>query len=186
LKRKNITIDYLINNAGYGINGDYADIPWQKEVEMFNLNMLALAYFTKMFANEMKQRGTGRILNVASTASFQPGPFMAGYCATKAFVLSLSEAINYELKGTGVTVTTLCPGVTDTNFHQVANSDNTILSKLFTHSSAEDVAKYGYKIMMKGKSYGVQGFWNKMVILSTRFSTRNMVTMISGMLLKSK
>jgi uncharacterized protein len=186
LKRNNVAIDFLVNNAGFGINGNYSEIPWQKEVEMFNLNMLTLAYFTKVFAGDMKQRGAGKILNVASTASFQPGPFMAGYCASKAFVLSLSEAVNYELKGTGVSVTTLCPGVTDTNFHEVANSANTFMSKFFTHAAAEEVAKYGYQLMMKGKTYGVHGFWNKILILSTRFGTRNMVTMTSAGILKSK
>jgi uncharacterized protein len=186
LKEKNITIEYLVNNAGFGINGEYTDIPWLKEVEMFNLNMMSLAYFTKVFAKDMKQRKSGKILNVASTAAYQPGPYMAGYCATKAFVLSLSEAINFELKGSGVSITTLSPGMTDTNFHEVANTKNTILSKLFPHAKAADVARYGYKIMMRGKSSGVHGFGNKLVILSTRFSPRNMVTMVSAKLLKSK
>ena len=186
LKRNGITIDYLVNNAGFGIDGEYTDIPWQKEVEMFNLNMLTLAYFTKVFAKDMKERKNGKILNIASTGAFQPGPYMAGYSATKAFVLSLSEAINYELKGSGVSITTLCPGVTDTNFHEVANSVDTIMSKLLPHAKAEDVASYGYKIMMKGKSSGVQGFGNKLVILLSRFSPRNMVTMVTGKLLKGK
>jgi len=186
LKRKGTTIEYLVNNAGFGINGDYTDIPWQKEVDMFNLNMLSLAFLTKAYAKDMKERKSGKILNVASTASFQPGPFMAGYCASKAFVLSLSEAIHYELKETGVTVSTLCPGVTDTNFHEVANSGKSVLNRFFPSASAEDVARYGYKIMMKGKSYGVPGFWNKMVISSNRFGPRSMVTMIAGKLMQRK
>lgn len=181
---KNIKIEFLVNNAGFGINGDFTEISWEKEFQMYNLNMLALAYFTKVFAKDMKLKGFGRILNVASTGSFQPGPFMAGYCATKAFVLSLSEAVNYELEKSNVSVTTLCPGVTDTKFHQNAATENTKMSKFLSHATAEQVAKYGYKIMMKGKSMGVYGLSNKFVISSVRFSTRKITTAFAAMLLK--
>jgi len=164
IKKKNIVIDYVINNAGFGINNEYTDISWEKELEMFNLNMLTLSYFTKVFAKDMKQRGYGRILNVGSTGSFQPGPYMAGYCATKAFILNLSEAVNYELKGTGVSVTTLCPGVTNTSFSDVAGSNNNLLVKMTRGANPAGVARYGFKIMMKGKYSGIPGFMNKLMV----------------------
>jgi len=186
IKSRNITVDYLINNAGFGINGDYVDIDWQKEQEMFNLNMMTVAYFTKMFAKDMKNSGFGRILNLGSTGSFQPGPNMAGYCATKAFVLNLSQAVNYELKGTNVVVSTLCPGVTDTKFHAVAQTGATIMSKLLTHAKPADVAKYGFKLMMKKKTLGVHGLLNKFMVFSNRFTSRAIITAVAGGLMKKK
>lgn len=185
IRSRNLKIDYVINNAGFGINGEYTDIAWDKELEMFNLNMLTLAYFTKVFAKEMKARNYGRILNLGSTGSFQAGPFMAGYCATKAFVLSLSEAANYELRGTNVRVSTLCPGVTDSKFHSVANTEKTMMSKFLSHATPQQVALYGCRLMMKGKPLGIQGFANNFMILSNRFASRRMVTAISGKLLKT-
>lgn len=186
LKTKNISVDYLVNNAGFGINDDYINIDWQRENEMFNLNMITLAYLTKVFAKDMVSRKFGRILNLGSTGSFQAGPYMAGYCATKAFVLSISEAINYELKGTNVSVSTLCPGVTDTKFHSVAQTGNTILSKLFSHAQPKDVAKYGFKLMMNSKSMGIHGFTNRLIVFSNRFSSRNLLIAFSGKMLKRK
>jgi len=184
LKQQNILVDYLVNNAGFGINNKYLENDWQREQEMFYLNMITVAYFTKMFAKDMLGRKFGRILNVGSTGSFQPGPYMAGYCATKAFVLSLSEAINYELKGTDVSVTTLCPGVTDTKFHSVANTENTSMSRLLTHAKPINVANFGFKIMMKKKSFGVHGIMNKALVFFNRFAPRYALVAISGRLLK--
>ena len=185
IKSRRLKIDYVINNAGFGINGEYTDIAWGKELEMFNLNMLTLAYFTKVFAKEMKASNYGRILNVGSTGAFQAGPYMAGYCATKAFVLSLSEAVNYELRGTNVKVSTLCPGVTDSKFHAVANTEKTMMTKFLSHATPHEVALYGYKLMMKSKPLGIQGVANKVMIMSNRFATRRMVTAIAGKLLKT-
>lgn len=185
IQAKGITIDFLVNNAGFGINGEYTDIPWERELEMFNLNIITLAYFTKMFAKDMKTRGFGKILNLGSTGSFQPGPYMAGYCATKAFVLSLSEATNFELKGTGVSVTTLCPGVTKTKFHDVANTGKTLMSGLLSQATPQEVAEYGFKLMMKNKPYGIHGFINKLMIFMVKISPRNMVTAISAKFLKA-
>jgi short-subunit dehydrogenase len=183
---RGISIDYLVNNAGFGIDEEYTEIPWQRELEMFNLNMITLAYFTKVFAKDMKSRGFGKILNLGSTASFQPGPYMAGYCATKAFVLNLSEAVNYEMKGTGVSVTTLCPGVTKTKFHEVAQTGKTLMSKFLTQANPEEVAKYGFTLMMKGKSYGIHGIMNKIMIFSDRLASRKMIIAVSAKLLKGK
>lgn len=184
LQSKNINIQYLINNAGFGLNGNYADIEWSRELQMFNLNMITLAYFTKMYAKEMQRAGFGRILNVGSTGSFQPGPYMAGYCASKAFVLSLSEAVNYELRGTNVRVSTLCPGVTDTKFHTQAQTGSTVMSRLLAHAKPEEVAEYGIKLMFKGKSMGIHGFSNKMIISSNRLTCREMSTALAGKMLK--
>jgi short-subunit dehydrogenase len=186
IKSKNIIIDYMINNAGFGIDGDFTENPWEKELEMMNLNMITLAYFTKIFAKEMKSRGSGRIMNIGSTGSFQPGPHMAVYSATKAFVLNLSEAVNYELKGTGVTVTTICPGVTNTGFHDAAGTNGTILMKILPHAKPDKVALFGFNKMMKGKSLGIPGIVNKVMIFSDRFASRAIVTSLVARLLSKK
>lgn len=183
LTEKDISVSYLINNAGFGINSKYINSCWDAEYQMYNLNMITLAYFTQIFAKDMTSRNFGRILNIGSTASFQPGPFMAGYCATKAFVLSLSEAVNNELKGTNVRVSTLCPGITDTQFHTVARTETSKLSKLLPHASAKEVAEYGFSIMMKGKSVGIHHLFNKLMIFSVRFTPRSIVTAMSGKLM---
>ena len=184
LKNKSVSIDYVVNNAGFGLHGSLTETSWQRELEMINLNMVTLTYLTKMFAADMKKIGWGRILNVASTGSFQPGPFMAVYCATKAYVLSLSEALNTELKGSGVVISTLCPGVTDTGFHEIADTANTTLLKRSRHASAKEVAEYGYRLMMKRKSVGVHGFMNRAMVFSLRFTPRNAVTVIASLLMK--
>lgn len=185
LKDQGVAIDFLINNAGFGIDAPYTDIDWEKEKMMLELNMVTVAYFTKVFARDMKTREFGRILNVASIAAFQPGPYMAGYCATKAFVLSLSEAVNYELKGTGVSVTALCPGVTDTQFHAVAKTEEVGMSRHLPHASAEEVAAYGYKLLSKGKAMGIYGVWNRLLVFSDRLVSRKFATACSAQLLKS-
>lgn len=186
IKSKGILVDYLVNNAGFGINESEIDIPWERELEMLNLNMVTLTYLTKVFAREMADRRFGRIMNVGSTGSFQPGPYMAGYCASKAYVLHFSEAVNYELRGTGVSVTTLCPGVTDTGFHVTANSEASGMFNFLAHASAQQVAQYGFRLMIKGKSFGVQGVFNKIMINSVRFSTRQMVVAMAAILLRPK
>lgn len=184
LKSKNRTINYLINNAGFGINDPYIEIDWQKELEMYNLNMVTLSYFTKAFARDMKEKGFGRILNIASIAAFQPGPYMAGYCATKAFVLSLSQAVNHELKGTNVSVSVLCPGVTDSLFHTVAQSEKTGMSKFMSHASSKDVANYGYQLMINRKSMGIYGLSNRFMIFTNRLASRKLSIYLSGLMLK--
>lgn len=180
LKAQSIAVDYVVNNAGIGINDKYVNVDWQRDLEMLNLNMITLAYLTKMFAKDMAVRKFGRILNLGSTGSFQAGPNMAAYCASKAFVLSLSEAVNYELKGINVRVTTLCPGVTDTKFHSAAQTGNTIMDKLFPHSTPDAVAKYGFRIMMKGKSMGVHGCINKFLVFTNRFTPRRVIIAIAS------
>ena len=184
LTEKNIEIDFLVNNAGFGITGEFLDMDWTKLREMFNLNMLTVAYLTRKFAADMKQRKRGRILNIGSTASFQPGPYMAGYFASKAFVLSLSEAVNFELRDTNVSVATLCPGVTDSRFHFTAMSRNTKMHRLLPHATSQEVAEFGFRLMMKGKPLGIHGMINRMIVFLNRLIPRNTAVSVSALILK--
>ena len=128
-RQNNLIVDVLINNAGFGNFGFFTETAIQKEIEMIDLNIKALTMMTKLFVKEMVARGKGKILNIASTAAFQPGPLMAVYYASKAYVLSFSEALSNELQGTGVTVTTLCPGPTQTGFEKAASLQESGLFK---------------------------------------------------------
>lgn len=186
IKARGVIVDYVINNAGFGLHGNFTDIPWDQELNMLNLNMVAVAYFTKVFTRDMVQYGYGRILNLGSTGAYQPGPYMAAYCATKAFVLSLSEAVAYELQGTNVTVSTLCPGVTDSQFHKRAHTENTGMSRRLSHATPTEVAAYGYKLMMSGKPSGIYGFTNRIMIFLNRLTPRRVVTSISAKVLKGR
>ena len=116
VKEAGIQVDYLINNAGFGDWGQFVDKPWERYERMISLNVTALTHFSHLYANEWKGKQTGKILNISSTAAFQPGPMMAVYFATKSYVLQLSEALNHELRKEGITVTVLCPGPTSTFF----------------------------------------------------------------------
>ena len=184
LKEEQIRIDFVVNNAGFGIDAPYTETPWEEESRMLRLNILAVAYFTRVFADDMKRHGFGRILNVASIAAFQPGPYMAAYCASKAFVLSLSEAVGYELKGSGVSVAALCPGVTDTGFHAVARTEQVGMSRYLPHASAREVARYGYRLLTKKKAVGVYGWLNRLLVFSNRLVPRKMSTALAAKLLK--
>jgi len=175
LKQANISIDVLINNAGFGDFGFFAETAWEKELEMINLNMASLTYMTKTLLPAMMQRKSGKILNVASTAAFQPGPLMAVYYATKAYVLSFSEAIANELQGTGVSVTALCPGPTTSGFQDKAAMNDSNLVKGKKLPTSKDVAEYGYAALMSGKTVAVHGAMNKMMAQSIRFTPRAVV-----------
>jgi len=167
-------IDILINNAGFGLRGAYAESDWQRDAQMIQVNMTSLAHLSRLFLPGMIARRSGRILNVASTAAFIPGPFMAMYYASKAFVFSFSLAIANELEGTGVTLTALCPGPTRTNFFKTAGSANTNLLKGASMDAAE-VAREGYEAMMAGKPEIIAGSRNRWMILSTRLAPRKML-----------
>jgi len=169
----NIEIDYLINNAGFGDFRLFAETDWPKQEKMISLNVTALTHLTRLFLPHMIKRGNGKILNVASVASFSPGPTMSVYFATKAYVLSFSEALAEELKGKGITVTALCPGPTESNFHFVANDGN--IRKERKMPSSEEVAEYGYMSMMKGKVVAIPGFMNSLMAASVRFLPRSFV-----------
>ncbi|HLK66475.1 MAG TPA: SDR family oxidoreductase [Bryobacteraceae bacterium] len=171
-------VELLINNAGFGWLGAYSQIDWSVETRMAQVNMVALAELTRLYLPEMLQRKSGRILNVASTAAFVPGPFMAMYYATKAFVVSLSLAIANEVKGSGVTVTVLCPGPTATGFSEAAGTAG---SKLFEGAamSAQEVARDGYRAMMAGQPEVISGTRNRLMMLGTRLAPRTMLAGIA-------
>jgi uncharacterized protein len=179
LQSDGIAIDFLVNNAGYGKFGEFATMPLADIVGQVALNIASLTALTRLLVPSMIKRGSGRIMNVASTAGFQPGPLMAVYYATKAYVISFSEAIANELKGTGVTVTCFCPGATDTGFAARAGNDKTRLFQKFGAMNAKRVARDGYRGLMKGKSLVISGLKNWMVAESVRFAPRKMVTAIS-------
>lgn len=186
LQRENIAIDFLVNNAGYGIRGEFAAVSLEEHLGQIQLNITALTALTHLFLPAMIERRGGRILNVASTAGFQPGPLMAVYYATKAYVISFSEALAEELKRTGVTVTCLCPGVTDTGFQKRAQTENSILLKQMKPMDAPTVALDGYRAMMTGKTMAISGLRNWLVAESVRFAPRKLVTSISRKLLEER
>jgi short-subunit dehydrogenase len=167
-------VDILINNAGFGIRGPYAESDWKHDADLIQVNMVALAHLTRLVLPEMIQRRSGRILNIASTAAFVPGPFMALYYASKAFVLSFSEALSSEVEGTGVTVTVLSPGPTRTEFAKAAGIADSDLFHGPVMGAAE-VARIGYDAMMAGKSSVIAGARNRWMIRGTRLVPRSFV-----------
>ena len=171
-------VDILVNNAGFGVSGKFAETDLRTELDILQVNIAALTHLTKLFLPPMLQRGRGRILNVASTAAFQPGPLMAVYYATKAYVLSFSEAIAEELHGTGVSVTVLCPGPTATGFQKVANIGSETLLKVMRPVSSMDVARAGYRALMRGSRLVIPGMKNKLGVHSLRITPRAVVTKI--------
>lgn len=177
-------VDILINNAGFGDYGFFTETSAEKEEMMIQLNITTLTQLCKLFINDMKLRGAGRIMNVASTGAFQPAPFMAVYCATKAYVLSFTEAVNNELKGTGISMTALCPGPTTTGFEKAAAMGESKLFKGPQVASAKSVAKYGYNAMMNRKTVAVHGWMNRLMVFSVRLVPRAMVVNIARMILK--
>jgi len=179
LQREGIAVDVLVNNAGFGAFGEFAQMPEQEILDQIHLNVTALTHLTRLFLPSMRVRRAGRIMNVASTAAFQPGPLMAVYYATKAYVLSFSEAIANELRGSGVSVTCFCPGATNTNFAKRAGTES---SRLFKHMGAMDaatVARDGYRGLMAGKTVVISGAHNWLVAESVRFAPRKIVAAVS-------
>ena len=175
LIREKIRVDVLVNNAGSGTWGNFWETDTAQELKMMNLNILSLVYLTKLFVKDMIKNKQGRILNVASTAAFQPGPLMAVYYASKAFVLSFSEAIANETRGTGVTVTALCPGPTETNFRAAAGMQKSMLFSKHLNLPPALVARAGYEGMKRGNVIVVPGFKNRMIIQLLRVSPRGFV-----------
>jgi hypothetical protein len=172
-------IDILINNAGFGVFGEFARMPEEEILGQINLNITALTQLTRLFLPPMLQHRNGRIMNVASTAAFQPGPLMAVYYASKAYVLSFSEAIASELRGSGVTVSCFCPGATHTGFARRAGTEKSRLFKQLGAMSAEKVARDGYRALMEGRTVAISGVHNWLVAESVRFAPRRLVTAIS-------
>ncbi|MFI5233665.1 MAG: SDR family NAD(P)-dependent oxidoreductase [Gemmatimonadales bacterium] len=186
LGRRQLVVDVLVNNAGLGAGGPFHESDPARVADILQVNVVALTELTRALLPGMVGRASGRVLFVASTASFQPGPSMAVYCASKAYVLSFGEAIGYELRGTGVTVTTLCPGPTHTEFTDGANTGK---SKLFTGPmanvmSSDEVARQGYRALAAGKRVHVVGLSNKLVVFSGRFSPRALSLPVTSAILK--
>src|SRR5271157_465126 len=179
LQRQSIAVDILINNAGFGSFGEFAQMPEEEILGQISLNIIALTDLTRLFLPPMVARRSGRIMNVASTAGFQPGPLMAVYYATKAYVISFSEAIANELRDSGVTVTCFCPGATHTGFAKRAGTEKSRLFKQLGGMSAEKVALDGYRALMEGRTLAISGAHNWVVAQSIRFAPRKMVTAVS-------
>lgn len=178
LQQEGIAVDVLVNNAGYGDYCEFSKSDWDKLEGMILLNVLALTHLTRLFLPEMIARKAGRILNVASTAAFQPGPMMAVYFATKAYVLSLSEAIAAETEDKGINVTVLCPGPTQSDFIDRANMDRMALASDSSRDklpTAAEVAQFGYDALQKGQVVAVHGVANKMMTFSTRLAPRSLI-----------
>ena len=174
LQAAGVRVDVLVNNAGFGSYGPFAETDLRRELELLQVNIVALTHLTKLFLPAMIERKVGYVMNVASVAAFQPGPLMAVYYASKAYVLSLSEALANETRGTGVVVSALCPGPTATNFVAAAGMER---SKLFDRAvmDSRTVAEAGYRGMLAGERVVIPGFKNALVARAVGFLPRGMV-----------
>lgn len=185
IEKKNIRVNHLINNAGIGVYGKFHETTMEANKKLIDLNINALVSLTHAIGEIMVKNGSGKILNVASTAAFMPGPYMSVYFASKAFVLSFGEAVNMELEGTGVRVTTLCPGPTETGFED--ETDGMKASGLFSKqkvASPRDVAKDGYFAMMNNQSLIISGSLNKAATFFIRFTPRSLLNTVTKSILK--
>lgn len=175
-------IDFLVNNAGFGSTGPFIELAPERELRQIELNVAALVHLTRLFTPGMVARGRGRVLNIGSTAGFQPGPYMANYFATKAYVNAFGQALHHELKGTGVTVTTHCPGATATEFAGTAGNDKTPLFQRSGVADATAVATHAYRAMHAGKRIVVHGLLNKVMAFGVRFSPMALLLAIAARL----
>lgn len=180
---KGLFIDVLVNNAGFGVYGPFDKNELDDVVNMLEVNVLTLTKLTRLVLPAMLEARKGKILNVASTAAFQPIPLFAAYAASKSYVLSVSEALANELQGTGVTVTALCPGATKTEFGTRSQMNNT---RLFGKGvmDAKTVAELGFKALKQGKSVVITGVKNRMIAITTRFAPRKVILSIAKSLMK--
>lgn len=167
-----LLVDVLVNNAGFGINGNFIETSTVEQTQLIQLNIASVTMLCRLFGYPMAERGHGSILNVASTAAFQSGPFLSTYYASKSYVLSLSEALSAEMNVNGVTVTALCPGPTQTKFFEQANMNNSLLKKSPHMMSAADVAMAGYQGLCKGKLIVIPGLINQVLAFSVRLLPR--------------
>lgn len=184
LQDAGIRVTYLVNNAGVGLYGRYPSTAMEAEHQMIQLNCLALTRLTKLFLPDMIAQKHGRILNLASTAAFQPGPYQAVYFATKAYVLSYSEAIAEDLSGTGVTVTALCPGLTESGFVERAGMGQSGFAQRSAVASAQAVAITGYRAMHAGRRVVVPGALNWIVAQTPRLTPRRLVTFVVAAMMR--
>ena len=180
-ERLGMQVEWLINNAGFGSMGDFADLDLQRELEMVNLNISVLVALTHRYLREMRERGRGTIINVASTASFQPVPFMATYAATKSFVRSFSEALAEENRPFNITVTALCPGPTDTNFFNVADAKPLQMKGM---QSPEAVVETALKAVKSGRASVISGWTNYLGSVFGTLTPNSLVTRVIGGVLR--
>lgn len=173
--KKKLNVDILVNNAGFGDHSLFLSEDSTKIEEMILLNILTLTKLAKLFLPKMVENKYGKILNVASTAAFQPGPLMSVYYATKAYVLSFSEGLYEELLGTGVSVTALCPGATISGFQEAANLSNVALMEFMKLPTSKDVAEFGFTALMNNKAVAIHGFMNSFMAKSAAFIPRMLV-----------
>ena len=176
VQRRGLTVGTLVNNAGFGVFGDHSQTALADEQQMLDLNVTALTRLTKLLLPAMLARGEGRILNLASIAAFLPGPHMAVYYATKAYVLSYSQALAEELRGSGVTVTALCPGLTESGFVDKAGMQASALVRGKRLPTSREVAVYGVAAMQRGERVAVHGWRNRLLAFVLRLMPRNLVT----------
>jgi short-subunit dehydrogenase len=185
LAGRGLAVDVLVNNAGFGMAGRFARCDPGRLGEMLQVNVVALTELTRLLLPGMVARGRGRILLVASVAGFQPGPHMAAYFASKAYVLSLGEALAYELRGTGVTVTTLCPGATATEFFDVAGAEKSIMARhLRRMMPAAEVARLACRALEAGRRVVITGAMNRITALAGRYAPRPIVLPVTERLMK--
>jgi len=178
LEKKNINVDVLVNNAGFPVHGKFAETDLKEELDMIQVNITSLTHFTKLFVKKMVENKSGWILNVSSTAGFAPFPLFSIYAATKAYVLSFSEAIANELQGTGVSVTCLCPGVTDTRFWETGGAGEARSARMMKKMDAARVARVGYMALKKQRVTVVAGLLNSFLMSSYRLAPRKLATRI--------
>ncbi len=185
VESRGLQISYLINNAGFGLNGAFSSLELQGQLDMMNLNMRVPVELSRLLLPGMRARNRGGILNVASTAAFQPGPYMAVYYATKSFLLFFSEALAEELRGTGIHVTVLCPGPTRTGFQERAGIQDTLLMKAGLMGPAP-VAAAGYRGLMAGRRVVVPGLANRLGTLLVRLAPLSLATRVVAMLQRGR
>ncbi len=183
LQQSTIQVGFLVNNAGVDVYGYFYDTDWTQELEMIQLNLVSLTHLTKRLLTEMRQHGFGRILNLSSTGAFVPCPLNSVYSATKAYVWNFSAALAEELRGTGITVTVLCPGATRTEFQRRAHIGNIRLLR-FGVMEAASVAEAGYRAMMAGRRVAVPGLYNQAQVLLARLLPSSLMARMAKAMLQ--
>jgi uncharacterized protein len=186
LRAEGAAVDILVNNAGFGLFGAHMDIPWEQEKSMLELDVIVLASLTKLFLRDMLARNRGYVLLVSSIAAYQPTPTYASYAGAKAYVLNMGEALNYELRRTGVGVTVISPGVTSTEFFKVAGQSQLTLYQRLTMMKSRDVARIGIESMIRRKPSVVPGGFNAFIAFGTRLVSRRVQAAIGNLLMTLK
>jgi short-subunit dehydrogenase len=178
LQQLGIKIDVLVNNAGFGVFGNFVEVPWERYKALLDIDVVTLTHLTRLFLPDMVSRGSGYVLQVASNGAYQPTPTYAVYAAAKSYVLSMGEAINFELRGTGVSVTVISPGITATEFLKVSGQPISLYQRLVRMDS-KTVARIGIDSLLRRRASVVPGFVNSLVALSTRLFPLRMLAALA-------